>query len=231
MSVADLEMYNGYLLTPGITMPSYGIRDFNVYDSVESYVQDTPAYSAKNYDEAKNWVNERGAGTITNEEFVKLLPEAVLKQRFMPERGIPLPEYVAKELYPQGMLDVMVAPVSEHGRVVAVDTAKGYREFLRGSPFAIKDKLDEGSWGSENVGYIGSIVYLPSGKSYTVFVHVFFKVGDPTKDVVRFLNIWKEVDYGPPEIEVWEGDLDESGGIEANKAIAEFEITGQGMQD
>lgn len=229
MNIADLEVYNGYLLTPGIIMPSYGIHEVNVYDSAESYLQDTPTYSAKDYDEAKRWASERGAGTITDEAFKKLLPEAVLRQRFMPERGTPLPEYIAKELYPQDILGVMVAPVSEYGRVVAADTAKGYKEFLEGGPFAVKDKLDEGSWGSENVGYIGSISCLPSGKSYTVFVHVFFEQDDPTKNVVRFLNIWEEVEEGPPEIEIWEGDLDRSSGAEASNAIAEFEVTRRGI--
>ena len=229
MSTADLELHNGYLLTPGIVMPSHGIHEINVYDSIEGYRQDTPVYSAENRGEAIRWIGEKGTGTITNEVFSELLPEAVLTQRFMPERGVPLPEYITKELYPQDMLDVMVAPISEYGRVVAADTAKGYREFLEGSSFAVEDKLDEGSWGSENVGYIGSIIHLPSGKSYTVFVHVFFEQGDPTKNVVRFLNIWKEVDHGPPEIEVWEGDLDRSGGMEASSAVAEFEVTGRGI--
>ncbi len=214
---------------PGIVMPNYDIHEINVYSDTESYTQNNPTYSAKNRDDAKRWIDERGTGTITNEAFERLLPEAILKLQFMPEQGVPLPEYVAKELYSQDILDVMIAPVSEYGREVAAVTAKGYKEFLESSRFTVVDKLDEGSWGSENVGYIGGIIYPPSGKSYTVFVHVFFEAGNPTKNVVRFINIWKEAESGAPEDEVWEGDLDRNGGIEANKAIAEFEITGRGI--
>lgn len=227
--MGDYELYKGYLLTQGLKMPSYDINESNIYDSISAYKQEEPTHRAKSSAGAKQWIDEQPEGTISNEELMESMAEMIPMLGFMPEKGKPLPGYVAKELYSPETIELMVSPVSEYGRVVAADVAKGYREFLKGGPFAVKDKLDEGSWGSENVGYIGSITYLPSGKSYTVFVHVFFEEYDPTKDVVRFLNVWKEVDHGPPEIEVWEGDLDKSGGRKASSAIAEFEVTGRGI--
>lgn len=230
MNMADYEIYSGYLLTPGITMPSYGIKEVNLYDSIGAYRQDEPVHSAENVLEAKRWIDEQPAGTFTEENYAELLKESITKLPFWPEPGEPLPEYVAEEVYPREVLEVMAPPVSEYGRQVAADTARGYKEFLEGGGFIIRSKLDESAWSSEDVGYLGNIVHLPSGNSYAVQVHVFFDWRDPTKNVVRFLSIWKEVEEGPPEVEIWEGDLDRSSGIEASKAIAEFEVTGRGIE-
>lgn len=229
MNMGDLEIYNGYLLVPGITMPSYDIEEVDVYNSVGAYRQNEPAHSTENILEAKRWIDEQPAGTITEEDYTELLKESLTKMPFWPEPGEPLPEYVAEEIYPQAVLEVMVLPVSEYGRQVAADTAKGYKEFLEGGGFIVRSKLEESAWSSEDVGYSGNIVHLPSGNSYAVFVHVFFDWRSPTENVVRFLNIWEEVEEGAPEVLIWEGDLDRSGGVEASKAIAEFEVTGRGI--
>ncbi len=229
--MGDYELYRGYLFAQGIRMPSYGISELNIYDSIDAYKREEPIHCAVNDVEAKRWVDEQPEGTISNEELMESMAEMIPTLHFMPEKGKPLPEYVAKELYSPEMVEVMVPPVSEYGRVVAADTARGYKEFLESGGFIVRSKLDESAWSSEDVGYLGNIVHSPSGNSYSVQVHVFFDQSDPARNVVRFLSIWEEIEGGAPEVQIWEGDLDKSGGIEANKAIAEFEVTGRGIQD
>jgi len=203
------------------------VHAWNVYASYDAWRDMEPIlHTAPSLDEAKQWVDQYlRHDIVADTEDTEKLKEAIREMPFMPERGEPLPEYVAKGLYPQEMLAVMAPPVSEYGRQVAADTARGYEEFLEGGNFTVKGKLEESSWSSEDVGYSGEIVHLPSGKSYTVFVHVFFDWRKPTENVVRFLSIWEEAEDDLPEVMIWEGDLDRSGGIEASKAVVEFEAT------
>lgn len=209
------------------------IHVWNVYSNYDAWrLMEPILHTAPSLDGAKQWVDQYlRHDVVADTEDLKSIAEVIQEMPFMPERGEVLPEYVAKELYPQEMLEVMVPPVSEYGRQVAADTARGYKEFLEGSNFTVKSKLEECSWSSEDVGYSGEIVHLLSGNSYAVFVHVFFDWRKPTENVVRFLDIWKEVEEGAPEVMIWEGKLDRDGGIEASKAVAEFEITGRGIED
>jgi len=61
MSLNELPYYEykGWYLGQGITMPSYGIYDVNVYSSKEKLYAEKPDHTAEDLEEAKAWVDRQ----------------------------------------------------------------------------------------------------------------------------------------------------------------------------
>lgn len=53
------EEYKGWYINRGITMPTQGIYEFNVYSSREKCAAEEPDYAAGNIEEARAWVDQR----------------------------------------------------------------------------------------------------------------------------------------------------------------------------
>lgn len=51
------EEYKGWYIIPGITMPSQGIFEFNVYTSLEKYFVGEPSFEGSNVGEARTWID------------------------------------------------------------------------------------------------------------------------------------------------------------------------------
>jgi len=145
--------------------------------------------------------------------------EVLQKLPFMPEKGPPLPEYVATELYPSPTWDTMKTPVSEYGKVVVDETARLIMEFIRGGRFERRTKFEEVGWSSEDIMYTGELLYTATGTVYITEINVFFAWRDPTKDVTRAITLFEERPDGLEDI--WEGDLSYEGGQAASKALGE----------
>lgn len=52
------EEYKGFYLAPGITMPSAGVHDWNVYTSTGDVAVENPLHVFSSKEEAKEWVDE-----------------------------------------------------------------------------------------------------------------------------------------------------------------------------
>lgn len=161
-------------------------------------------------------------GTVEKLEHVKPadmedVVEVLQKLPFMPEKGPPLPEYVAAGLYPSPTLDTMKTPVSEYGRVVVDETARLLMEFVLGGHFERRTKFEETGWSSEDIMYTGELLYTATGAVYITEINVFFAWRDPTKDVTRAITLFEEKPEGPEDI--WEGDLSYEGGQAASNAL------------
>lgn len=215
------EVYKGWIINPGITMPAQGIHDFNVYLTREEVRNDEPRCMAHSLEDAKRWIDEQESilekrETIGSKEelgeFIRGLP-------FMPERGEPIPEHVFQQLYPSPAWDLMKPPVSEYGKVVAEKTARLLGEFMSGGSFVLKGKFEETGWSSEDIIYTGELVHVPGLIQYLTKINVSFEWREPTKDVLRSITLFK----GEPEPEdIWSGDLDLEGGKSAGKALLEL---------
>lgn len=55
------EVYKGWIIQPGITMPSHGVHEFNVYLSTEEIEEDRPRYVAGSLEEAREWIDGQEA--------------------------------------------------------------------------------------------------------------------------------------------------------------------------
>lgn len=215
------EVYKGWIIDPGITMPAQDIHDFNVYLTREEVRNDEPRYMASSLEDARRWIDEQESVLEKREaigskeelgEFIRGLP-------FMPERGEPMPEHVFQQLYPSPAWDLMKPPVSEYGRVVAEETARLLRDFMSGGSFVMKDKFEETGWSSEDITYTGELIHVPDLTQYLTEINVSFGWREPTKDVLRSITLYK----GEPEPEeIWGGDLDLEGGKSAGKALLEL---------
>jgi len=158
-------------------------------------------------------------GTVEKLEHADMedVVEAIQKLPFMPEKGPPLPEYVAAELYPSPTWDLMKAPVSDYGKAVVDETAQLLREFMRGGNFELRSKFEETGWSSDGIIYTGNLTHTPTRAQYLTEVYVSFAWRDPTKDVTRTITLFEEKPEGPEDI--WEGDLSYEGGRAADSAL------------
>ncbi len=53
------EEYRGWYLGQGITMPTQGLYEVNVYSSKEKLFTEEPDHAAANINEAREWVDQR----------------------------------------------------------------------------------------------------------------------------------------------------------------------------
>ncbi len=222
--VKPYKTYKGYIIAPGITMPSHGIHDAKVFNSVEDYEHDNPLHTSESEADAMQWVDQYLrhdiVADIESAEGVEKVVEAIREMPFMPEKGAPLPEYVAAELYPSPTWDLMKAPVSDYGKVIVEETARLLKEFMRGGNFELKSKFEEGGWSSEDIIYMGDLAHTPTGAQYLTEINVFFAWRDPTKDVIRTITLFEEKPGGPEDI--WGGDLSYEDGQEAGVALSKI---------
>jgi hypothetical protein len=151
----------------------------------------------------------------TEEEFV----EAVFKMPFMPEKGVPLPEYAAKALYPSATWGLMEPPMSDYGKEVVNETARMLKEFMTGGNFIISEKFKEGGWSSENIDYMGKLIHTPTLNEYIVQIMVFFKWRTPSEIDVATINLWRDVGEEYP-VKVWDGGMDADEGRIADAALS-----------
>lgn len=59
MNGTSYEEYKGWYIAAGITMPSQGVFEYNVYASIDMYFSKNPAHEASSRDEARAWVDEK----------------------------------------------------------------------------------------------------------------------------------------------------------------------------
>jgi len=55
------EEYRSWYINRGITMPSQGIYDFNVYSDIGKCAREEPDHTAGSVEEAREWVDQRVA--------------------------------------------------------------------------------------------------------------------------------------------------------------------------
>lgn len=55
------EEYKGWYINRGITMPTQGIFEFNVYSSVERCAAEEPDYVVGSAEEAREWIDQKVA--------------------------------------------------------------------------------------------------------------------------------------------------------------------------
>lgn len=123
------EFYNGYILAPGIQMPSHGIYDTNVYRDIGELLEGNSLYVAGSELEAKQWVDRE----------VKLGRIATEKETYAKLRG-PLG---IKEVVEHGSLVIFTNidtgetkqyyNLSPHDSPEAAKAAEFIRTYLQGS--------------------------------------------------------------------------------------------------
>ncbi len=203
------------------------------YRSPEYYRSGITSYQTTSRDNISLMIDEaEDYGEFTDEQYAELASVSIMESGFtpeelgkvveampfMPEKGEPLPEYIAKELYPSPTLELMEVPVSDSGRVVADETARLLKEFMQGGSFELKNKFEESGWSSEDIIYTGDLTYTPTGTQYLTEINVFFEWRDPIKDVSRTITLFEERLGGPEDI--WGGDLSYQGGQAAKEALS-----------
>lgn len=57
MANNECTIYKGYILAPGIQMPSYDIYETDIFENREQYEQGSPIHTSDNDDEAKAWLD------------------------------------------------------------------------------------------------------------------------------------------------------------------------------
>lgn len=67
------EDYKGYIIAPGITMPSYDIYEYEVFENFGQYEEHVSVHTAESETEAKQWVDRAtdGLAREVQEEFVR----------------------------------------------------------------------------------------------------------------------------------------------------------------
>lgn len=53
------EEYKGWYINRGITMPTQGIFEFNVYSDIGKLAAEEPDHAAGSIEEAKAWIDEK----------------------------------------------------------------------------------------------------------------------------------------------------------------------------
>lgn len=51
------EEYRGYILAPGVTMPSYDIYETEIFENLEQYRAGNPVHTSESDGEAKAWID------------------------------------------------------------------------------------------------------------------------------------------------------------------------------
>lgn len=70
----ETEIYKDYILSPGIQMPSYGIREINIYENQEQYELGNSVHSADSIESAKAWVD----GSVGIPDSMSLIPKEAI---------------------------------------------------------------------------------------------------------------------------------------------------------
>lgn len=220
------EVYRGWIINPGITMPAQGIHDFNVYLTREEVRNDEPRYMASSLEDARRWIDEQETG-LEKREALGIM-EVIEKLPFMPEKGPPLPEYVGKELYG---LEAFKTPVSDYGAVVVSRTAEILGDFAKAGNFVVIGALEETGWASDSIAYNGVLRHLPSGTEWDVEVWVNFewrKPGSIESMFIDFLSC-KKLGEEPIPIPVelvgtdkWTFDLMDDEGVRAGSQAQDY---------
>lgn len=224
------EVYKGWIINPGITMPAQGIYDFNVYLTRDDLREDEPRHIASSLEDARRWIDEQER-TLEEKEALPMM-EAIEKLPFMPAKGPPLPEYVGREITPEFVSSIMRSPSSDYGRTLVDKVALDMNLFLRAGGFEIVDKLEETGWSSDDLAYNGTIKHLSTGTQWDIEVWVNFEWKQPEKvegvPYLDFLPAGVRVAADRWEImpeEEWSKhsfDLTAAEGIEASKIITEY---------
>lgn len=69
----EFEIYHGYIIAPGITMPAQDIYEAEVYEGWEQYREGIAAHSSESVIEAKQWIDRQIE--LTGER--EAIPEAI----------------------------------------------------------------------------------------------------------------------------------------------------------
>ncbi len=59
MNGRPYEEYKGWYIGKGITMPSQGIYDINIYSSINRCASEDPDHIVNSMGEAKEWIDEQ----------------------------------------------------------------------------------------------------------------------------------------------------------------------------
>ncbi len=218
------QVYKGWIINPGIIMPVQNIYEYNVYKTREEVQESKPWHEASSLEDARKWIDEQ-------DPFLGMV-EAIEKLPFMPEKGLPLPEYISKELYGLGAFK---APVSDYGRIVINETAERLSAFMQAGSFTVVEPFDETGWSSDSIAYDGVLSHLPTGTEWAVELWVHFgwrKPEDIESTSIDYLSHRKPGGEWVPEsgavIEEMENSLTADGGIRASSQIQEHISKGQG---
>ncbi len=133
--------------------------------------------------------------------------------------GPPLPEYVAKELYPSSAWELMKPPVSDYGQQVVEETARRLKEFMSAGNFILLDKFVEGAWSTTMVDYTGQLIHTPTLQNVNAEIAANFNSGEPSEITAMQIYLFMDVGYEYPAL-VWEGTLSRGEGKIADDAFS-----------
>lgn len=57
--IEPYKTYKGYIIAPGITMPSYNIYEYDIFENFGQYEEHNPIHASESELEAEQWVDKR----------------------------------------------------------------------------------------------------------------------------------------------------------------------------
>lgn len=61
--IEEYKTYKGYIIAPGIVMPSYDVYEYEVFENFGQYEEHSPVHTAESETEAEQWVDRQVEGS------------------------------------------------------------------------------------------------------------------------------------------------------------------------